>query len=245
MTHRIKPYGLSALAMTCATAGLTAGAAPISFSDNFNTGTGDLGNSASWTTQNPGNSGADFAYAGGVIDAPPGPSVIATADPVTIDTGEDFTLTLDVRYTGNAVDAGAVFMYQDNNNYYALMINLTENSGAAPTKHDVRLFTVENGVTTTTVLRSGNGAISNGPTYGLTIDYTAVTDTFDFAVSGVPLTTASTFVDDTFTSGGAGLFTFGSNNVTFDNFSIEVVPEPGSLALFGIGGVLMLRRRRN
>ena len=31
----------------------------------------------------------------------------------------------------------------------------------------------------------------------------------------------------------------------FDNVEIAVIPEPGSLALLGLGGLLMLRRRRN
>ncbi len=33
-------------------------------------------------------------------------------------------------------------------------------------------------------------------------------------------------------------------NVSFDNIVLSIVPEPASLALFGIGGVTLLRRRR-
>lgn len=48
----------------------------------------------------------------------------------------------------------------------------------------------------------------------------------------------------------AGYFAFGdldSDGVTYDNIEITgtVVPEPGSLALLGLGGLMMITRRRN
>ena len=37
----------------------------------------------------------------------------------------------------------------------------------------------------------------------------------------------------------------GTRHIGFDNLSVDVVPEPGSLALMGLGGLCMLRRRRS
>ncbi|MEM9347993.1 MAG: PEP-CTERM sorting domain-containing protein [Planctomycetota bacterium] len=41
------------------------------------------------------------------------------------------------------------------------------------------------------------------------------------------------------------LQTGGSDSIWLSGYSLQVVPEPGSLALIGLGGVMVLRRRRS
>lgn len=41
-----------------------------------------------------------------------------------------------------------------------------------------------------------------------------------------------------------GLGRESGTSASFDNFSLTVVPEPGSLALMGLGGLCLLKRRR-
>lgn len=56
------------------------------------------------------------------------------------------------------------------------------------------------------------------------------------------------FASGTYTSDGAGNLTFivtsGNNRTVINGFEIAV-PEPGSLALLGLGGLLIARRRRD
>ena len=56
--------------------------------------------------------------------------------------------------------------------------------------------------------------------------------------------------DSTYADGQTGLLVInwtdqldGPADATFDNFRVQVVPEPATFALIGLGSLLMLRRR--
>ena len=65
-----------------------------------------------------------------------------------------------------------------------------------------------------------------GNNHGVVAQSTLLTPTSDRAIFGA------------FSSGGQG-------STTWNNVNIDVVPEPGSLALLGLGGLLIARRRRS
>jgi hypothetical protein len=103
----------------------------------------------------------------------------------------------------------------------------------------------ENGVLTTTT----NLTFANPDT--LRVDFTnvtsfAATTTINYEV----FNNGSSVASGDFTWGGTnenylGLFTnWTDGGAELDNFSVSTVPEPGSLALLGLGGLLIARRRR-
>ena len=81
----------------------------------------------------------------------------------------------------------------------------------------------------------------------LTIEVTPVNVTY--LLDGTPIIQTPTLVsngqvslayNDVFSSVASPA---GSMFVVYDNLSVEVIPEPASLALMGLGGLMMLRRR--
>lgn len=76
---------------------------------------------------------------------------------------------------------------------------------------------------------------------------TATTGTYDVLVDGILVSTA-TYAFDGGGSNGEVNFevrTIGGAAGTFDDLQLTIVPEPGSLALLTLGGLCVLRRRRD
>lgn len=95
-------------------------------------------------------------------------------------------------------------------------------------------FTNTTQATTTGVLGAG------GPFDDLSGSYTDYHDV-DVDASGITLANGESGTFDIVLSGA----TLGNSSSRADNFAVTtVVPEPGSLALLGLGGLAILRRRR-
>jgi hypothetical protein len=87
-----------------------------------------------------------------------------------------------------------------------------------------------------------------------TLEMNYVTHTYQAFVNGAPVGDAEPFVDPGIVafsdapistlaaSGGAGLSAPGT--AYFDNYSIEIVPEPATAAIIGVASLALLRRRR-
>lgn len=97
----------------------------------------------------------------------------------------------------------------------------------------------------------------NSDALGISKDTSSVTLTFDFA--GLGLAAGSTFLFDVYTSGGgtdgaidaagnpaptvAGWGDYYNSGANTLSYTIQVVPEPTSVALLAVGGLLALRRK--
>ena len=90
---------------------------------------------------------------------------------------------------------------------------------------------VDFSVTLNDGINSGTGSISTSSTGTVLIDLN------DAAFAGVDLTS----IDSITFSGSNGV---GGTDVAIDNVGFTVIPEPTSLALLGLGGLLLVRRRR-
>ncbi len=99
------------------------------------------------------------------------------------------------------------------------------------------------------------GGISNSAFYRYTMafDATANTLTFDIdQISGFGGTVISSGAGNVAVMSLAGMgfdgtngkIFFGGNNSTFDNLSVNVIPEPSAVLLGGLGMLCLLRRRR-
>ena len=161
--------------------------------------------------------------------------------------GTNFTLSLDVSAKVATAWAGVAFNYQDDGNYYYLRIK----EGSS----NYQLIGAVGGAQTASVLVNKTDA-SITFTEDVFYTMTITSDTaynFDFTITEVGSSTAvnptASVVDGggNFTGGYAGLYTpsAGGHNAKFDNFSLEVIPEPATLGLMGVMGAaaIFIRKR--
>jgi len=163
----------------------------------------------------------------------------------TTDLSQDITISFDAKGSNGAGG-------------FSFLISLGSNFGG--------IQVVEIGGTVTTFMAGGPGAGDGGfdldgdtdwHHYDLAwdSDITTLTLSVDGGVVSTQVATpANGQITDFFTIGGnsrssdpgnlADPLFEGSFNGNIDNVVVDVVPEPGSLALLGLGGLALLRRRR-
>jgi hypothetical protein len=159
--------------------------------------------------------------------------------------GKSFTLSADLMPLQANNWAGVVWGYQDASNYYFLQMKANTNI--------MQVYKVVNGTQSkigSDGLASANFAI--GGTNTVTITSTTAYN-FDVKITnkgtGATLlsTTSRTDTNSSFTGGYAGLIltTPGSDSrFAFDNFSLQVIPEPATVGLLGGGALALLLMRR-
>jgi hypothetical protein len=159
--------------------------------------------------------------------------------------GTNFTLSADV--SGRLANAwvGTVFNYQDEANYYVLRIK----AGAA----DYQLLQRTGSGFTTLVNQTIAGLFGVSSYYTLTITSDLAGD-FDFKITqqgnSTALNTVTTCDDSAsaLTGGYSGLYgTYtGDHSGQFDNFSLNVIPEPATIGMliFGAAITMLIRRHK-
>lgn len=162
--------------------------------------------------------------------------------------GTNFTLKADVSAGVANGWAGITFNYQNPTNYYQLRIK--GNSSA------YQLISVVNGANGTVMVNKTDATttFAVGTLYSLTVTSSDAYN-FGFTITEVGsstvlnLTTTAVDPNSLFAGGYAGLYTPTSNaadpDAKFDNFSLQVIPEPATIGMLGLGAVavFLIRRR--
>lgn len=159
--------------------------------------------------------------------------------------GNNFVLSASVKALYDSSWAGVIFNYTDENNYYYFRFKSGSGSWV------VQAF--KNGVLDR-LGAAGTAPVTfeNETYYTLTV---SSTNLYEFAVSIKESSSGTVLVSDSrigvdateqLSGGYGGLYqsALGNDRVRFDNFSLEVIPEPASVGLFVISGALLMLVRR-
>ncbi|HPS20496.1 MAG TPA: PEP-CTERM sorting domain-containing protein [Candidatus Omnitrophota bacterium] len=191
------------------------------FEDDFNDGADTAwGNEiGSWNV-------SDGVYsAGSPSNNPPTYSSVTTLTGLT-------NFTLDVTVNG-MLDGGIWLRSKDSNNGVLLV------TGGYGSRHSGFYWHIfENGA-----YSGAMGEVTIPGLLGSNVDLKVVVDgdVYQLFVNGSDIA-ATTLITDKFSSGTVGLYDFSAQ--TFDNFKVTATPEPASMALFGLGGLILAVRRK-
>ena len=227
-----------------------------------------------FNTSSNGNGGGSFDVRGGAFRAnlDPGAAAALTSSIIDVsDLGGPAAAASNFLYTSNmtiqlidppssgnkSYDVGLAALVTnlsggDVNNGYLLRLRMFGTGSAQSSIGDIIIEEIASGSSTALNTGSFTGSLSQGTTLSLSLlgEYTGGDLKLTFSVSD-GTTTNSVIATDTTPQTGTG---FGYRNrltgndngeftVDYDNFSISV-PEPSSLALLGLGTLLLLPRRR-
>lgn len=232
---------LTALTATAALAGLTLSAATASAASITVSTVGTINGNSRTASEATGNSltQADFATAvgtafanntGGVWDFDSTFAQVDASDTITLSYGASEVNDLVLTLSGGSVDRATVSS------------EATSGSGALGlvSNSDTRTFTSDTGLLTVAIFNTDRNGATRIP--NLTVTYL---DTTTASTSGAN-------ADEWFFHSLSGtlanpIVSFSleqSAFVRYDDLGFIAVPEPGSLALLGLGGLCVLRRRR-
>ena len=247
-----------ALAGTLALTLTSTASAAVLFSDNFDTTGGvndDLGTRQSGTLATDTYAGT-ASIASNQLSVGADKSVFKNVDfeAALTTTAVDFSLSFDTARSGSSNSAAFLSTHPGGDeraiSEFGMHINsggkviLYGGAGASQVKTVIETSDIE----TALGLSSGAWDATTLHNYELVATATtATTGTYDLFIDGTEV-----FSDKAYHLGTGGsngelnweIRTFPGTTAVFDNLSVEIVPEPGSLALIGLGGLMVLRRRR-
>ncbi len=130
------------------------------------------------------------------------------------------------------------------NAFYCYRVILFDGSGANPS------WVAFDNIVDDSGSAIGNSSVEGWHTYTVTVGANSVDFTLDLNSDGNINATASVAAVagaggfNAIRLGGPSDLSSAGGGAHFDNILLETVPEPGSLALLGLGGLAVLRRRR-
>ena len=245
MKNRMSKTVLLAMSMFTGLAGVVQAAL---ITDNFNRD--NTGPVTSATSPNP--IGTQYQVVSGTWEIGGNSYLQASAGGIMIDTSvaltNDLTLSLSALHPAYADgasgrQAGIILNYQDINNYYGIRWGYETGGDLG----SIQFFKMVNNTSS----QIGDRVINLNLPSGVFYDWTFSTseNEISYSVSALgsetPLYSGSfTDPDSTFSGGYLGFYRTGSGTVRFDDYSLNVIPEPQALLLLGSGALTLLALRR-
>jgi hypothetical protein len=143
---------------------------------------------------------------------------VINPDVLTMGSGTDLEMSVDIYYNGVAIGNGLIFYYQDQDNfYYVEMI--------APNRGDTGLrFIKRVSGSTSTIVEQAPAGLELNTEYRLHVQYKADSNTFDIWLEtlsdGNVVHKFEDVADNAFRGGQVGVWAWGSFNGSFDNLTV-------------------------
>ena len=155
--------------------------------------------------------------------------------------GVEFTLSATHRLLNPAINGGLVWNYQNPSNYYTMRF--------MPNTKTIQVLSLSNAVWT--AFKTGSNASFpahvNPSVYEMSV-YSDTAYSFDIyfrdVTSSETIEFTATDPGSNFVGGYAGFLSTSGGNTGFDDFRLEVIPEPATVGLLGLSLLALFARRR-